>query len=79
MAGVGVEAPSVVAAFELGTIKVTAGERHAAMGAGVLKSEGSALRVAAGDERDLEQHGSREVVAPNTIAGKNPVPEPGKH
>src|SRR6267378_1881686 len=46
LAGVGIESPAVVAAFDLLAVEVSAGKRHAAVRAGVTQSEGLAWLVA---------------------------------
>src|ERR1700675_609386 len=46
LAGVGVESPAVVGAFDLLAVEVSAGKRHAAVRAGVAQSEGLAWSVA---------------------------------
>src|SRR5438445_550526 len=46
LAGVGVESPAVVGTFDLLAVEVSAGKRHAAVRAGVARSEGLALLVA---------------------------------
>jgi hypothetical protein len=46
LAGVGVESPAVVRAFDLLAVETSAGKRHAAMRAGVAQGEGLALPVA---------------------------------
>jgi hypothetical protein len=75
----GVEAPAVVAAFDLVAVEVPTGERHAPVGAGVLEGEGTALRVAANDKGDLEEHGFLDSIALDAISRQGPVPETGKH
>src|ERR1700674_280437 len=49
LAGVGVECPAVVAAFDLLAVEVSAGKRHAAMRAGIAQGEGLAWSVASND------------------------------
>jgi len=74
-----VEAPPVIAAFDLVRIEVAAGKRHTAVRASVLQGERTALRVTPENERDFEQHGFFEPVAPDPITGQSPVPEAGEH
>src|SRR5215472_6371870 len=79
LAGVSVEPPAMIAALELRAAKVAAGERHSPMRAGVLKSEGPALRIASQDQRDFEQHSFLHPVAAYAVRRQRAVPEAGKH
>ena len=68
----------MVAAFDF-AVEVSAGERHAAMGAGVAQGEGLALPVAADDQRKFQQHGFVELVAVNLIGRQGAIPEAEEH
>src|SRR5229473_1561991 len=56
LAGVGVEPPPVVGAFDLLAVELSIGKRHTAMRAGVAEGKGLALSVASNNQRLFEQH-----------------------
>src|SRR6266436_3785886 len=79
LAGVGVESPAVVGAFDLLSVEVSAGKRHAAMRAGVAQSEGLAWSVASHYQWLFEQHRLGELSAAKLIRRKRAVPEAEEH
>src|SRR5229473_6390059 len=56
LAGVSVESPPVVGAFDLLAVELSIGKRHTAMRAGVAEGKGLALSVASNNQRLFEQH-----------------------
>ena len=79
LSGMWVEAPAVVATLELSTVEMAAGQRHAAVWAGILQSKREALRITSQNERDLEEHGFCQVILADAIAGQCAIPEAGEH
>ena len=79
LAGVRVEAPAVVAAFDLIAVETSAGERHAAVRAGVLQCETTVLSVAPDDQRRLQQRRPFQAFAKDCVAGQGAIPETGQH
>jgi hypothetical protein len=54
-------------------------KRHAAMRAGVLKSEGSAIAVAANHERRFQEHRFVKGAPANLVGRQSAIPEAGEH
>src|SRR6266446_9586325 len=79
LAGVGVESPAVVGAFDLLAIEVSAGKRHAAMRAGVAQSEGLAWLVASHYQWLFEQHRLGELSDAKLFRRERAVPETEEH
>src|SRR5580658_929279 len=79
LAGVSVEPPAVVGAFDLLAVEVSAGKRHAAMRAGIAQSESFALPVASNDERLFEQRGLGELSGAKLTSRNSAIPEAEQH
>jgi hypothetical protein len=60
-------------------IELSAGERHAAVRAGIAQSEGFGLFVASDHEGLLQQHGLRQLSAAQLIRWERAVPEAEEH
>jgi hypothetical protein len=69
----------VIAALHLLAVKVTVGERHAAVGTGVMQRKWAALTIASNRQRGLEQHGFLQLAAADLVAGQGAIPESVKH
>jgi hypothetical protein len=79
LAGVGVESPAVVRAFDLLAVELSAGKRHTAMRAGVAQGKGLAVLVASDQQGLFEQHGLGQLSAAELIGWQRTVPEAEEH
>ena len=70
----GVEAPTVVAAFDLVPVKMAGAERHPAMRAGVAQRERRTSRVATDQDRFAKHYFCQSRPAPQTPARHRVVP-----
>jgi hypothetical protein len=59
----GFEFPSVITAFNILSVEVPAGKRHAAVGTRVVHGEGFALNIAAENQRSFEQRRFLQAIA----------------
>lgn len=69
----------MVWALEIFSIKFSGVERHAAMRAGIAKSEGMSLTVATDDKGNFEQCGFVKLIAMDAVGGQRAIPEAGEH
>src|SRR6185437_6304109 len=69
LAIVSVKLPAVVATFNLPSIEVRTGKRHAAMRAGIMQRECAAILVAANDQRQLQQGHFPQLISFYLMAG----------
>jgi hypothetical protein len=75
LAGVGVESPAMVRAFDLFAVELSAGKRHAAMRTGVAQGKGLALPVASDYQGLFKQHRFHQLSAVQLSGRKRAIPE----
>ena len=69
----------MIGALNLCSIKISAVQRHAAVGAGIAHGKGAACVVAAEDEGDFQQHRLVELIALHPVGGQGAIPEAREH
>jgi hypothetical protein len=73
------ELPAVVGALNISTVKPTAIEGHATVGAGIAQSKGTAFAIAAYYERNLQQHRFMKLVAVRAVGRQGAIPKAREH
>ena len=79
LAGVRVESPAVIAAFDLLAVEMAARKRHAAMRTGVVQRKGTAVGIPSDGQRGFEQHGFLQLGPAHLLARQGAIPEAIEH
>jgi hypothetical protein len=79
LAVVNVELPAMIGTFEILAIELAGVEGHATVRAGIAKSKGTSLAIAADHQWNFQQRGFVELVVMHAIGRESAVPETGEH
>jgi hypothetical protein len=69
----------VVGTLDVLSVKISAVQRHAAVGTSITQGERTAGAIASDEEWDFQQHRLVELVAMNAVGGQGAIPEAGEH